>query len=53
MNPLSFTVSITTEYMENFIDKLNKVVDVMDVDDKERVGIFSNQSKSVARSRFY
>lgn len=37
MNPPSFIGSSTTEDPDHFIDKIQKVFDVMHVDDAERV----------------
>ncbi|KAG5576254.1 hypothetical protein H5410_056388 [Solanum commersonii] len=52
MNPSSFTVSNTSEDLENFIKELKKVFDVMHVDDTERVELAAYQLKNFARTWF-
>ncbi|WMV19091.1 hypothetical protein MTR67_012476, partial [Solanum verrucosum] len=52
MNPSSFTGSVTTEDLQNFIEELKKVFDVMHVVDTERVELAAYQLKDIARTWF-
>lgn len=52
MNPTSFMGSITIEDSENFVQELNKVVDVIHVSDVERVELAAYQMKNIVRTWF-
>uniref|UniRef100_M1D8P2 Retrotransposon gag protein n=1 Tax=Solanum tuberosum TaxID=4113 RepID=M1D8P2_SOLTU len=52
INPPSFTGSSSIEDLENFIEKLQKVFEVMHVVDVERVELAAYQLKNVARTWF-
>lgn len=52
MNLPSFTSSSTTEERENFIEELEKVFEVMHVNDVERVELVAYQLNNISRTCF-
>ncbi|WMV42358.1 hypothetical protein MTR67_035743 [Solanum verrucosum] len=52
MNPPSFTCSSVTENLENFVEKLQKVFEIMHIVDTERVELAAYQMNDVARIWF-
>ena len=52
MNPPSFSKSILTEDLNNFVEKLKKVFELMHVVDVERVKLAEYQLKGVSRTLF-